>query len=112
MARLEESEAGNMPAAREWLDRAVVAPPDPCYVCTSCGGESLEWQALCRNCGGFDTLQWRSPLAGERAVIAHSTSAGAPLMLPAPEEPGAAGRKRSLPLSPPSGLAPPPQWDK
>jgi HemY protein len=112
MGRLEESEAADTPAARDWLDRAVGAPPDPCYVCTNCGGESLEWQALCRNCGGFDTLLWQSPPAGERAVITHSTSAGAPLMLPAPEEPGAAGLVRSLPHSPASGLAPPPQWDK
>ena len=24
-------------AARDWLDRAIGAPPDPCYVCTRCG---------------------------------------------------------------------------
>ena len=33
MARLEESEDGNAAAARDWLDRAIGAPPDPCYVC-------------------------------------------------------------------------------
>jgi HemY protein len=112
MARLEESEAGNMPVARDWLDRAIGAPPDPCYVCARCGGESLDWQALCRECGGFDTLLWQSPAAGERAIAAHSASASSPLMLPTPEEPGAAGLARSLPHSPASGLAAPPQWDK
>ena len=112
MARLEESEAGNMAAARDWLDRAIGAPPDPCYVCSRCGGESPEWQALCRECGGFDTLLWQSPPDGGTAVIAHSANAGAPLMLPALEEPGAGGVPRSLPHSPASGLAPPPQSDK
>ena len=109
MARLEESESGDMPAARDWLDRAIGAPPDPSYVCSRCGGgESPEWQALCPECGGFDTLLWRSPPSPDRAGIAPLAGAGAPLMLPAPEAPGAA----SLPRPPASGLAPLPQWDK
>ena len=110
MARLEESEAGNMAASRDWLDRAIGAPPDPCYVCSRCGGRSPEWQALCRECGGFDTLLWQNPPDGERANL--SANAGAPLMLPALEEPGAGGVPRSLPPSTASGLAPPPQSDK
>ncbi len=112
MARLEESEAGNMPAAREWLDRAIGAPPDPCYVCTQCGGESPEWQTLCRECGGFDTLLWRSPPSSDTANIAPMASAGAPLMLPSPEMPGDRSLSRSLPRSSASGLPPPPRWDK
>jgi HemY protein len=112
MARLEEGEAGNMAAARDWLDRAVGAPPDPLYVCRQCGGESLEWQPLCPECGGFDTLAWQSPPAGERAVIALSESAAAPLVLPPPAAPGAEGGGRAPPHSSASGLAPPPQWDK
>jgi HemY protein len=109
MARLEESESGDMPAARDWLDRAIGAPPDPSYVCSRCGGgESPEWQALCPECGGFDTLLWRSPPSPDRAGIAPMASAGAPLMLPAPEVPGAP----PLPRLPASGLAPLPQWDK
>jgi HemY protein len=85
MARLEESEAVNMPAAREWLDRAIGAPPDPSYVCARCGGDSPQWQALCPACGGFDTLAWRIPPSGSRPVIAQPADADAPLMLPAPE---------------------------
>jgi HemY protein len=88
MARLEESEAGNAPAARDWLDRAIGAPPDPAYVCTTCGGETLEWVALCPECGGFDRFVWRSPPAGARPLIAQSADAGASLMLPAPDAPG------------------------
>jgi len=110
MARLEESESGNMPAARDWLDRAIGAPPDPCYVCRRCGGgETPEWQALCRECGEFDTLVWRSPPSGHRTVIAHLASTSAPLMLPAPD---ASGVPSSQQLPSAIGLAPPPQWDK
>jgi HemY protein len=103
MARLEESEAGNTPAARDWLDRAIGAPSDPTYVCTRCGGETLEWLALCPECGGFDTFVWRSPPSGSR--LAQSADAGAPLMLPAPDVPGdvpgEGGLARWLPRSMP-----------
>jgi HemY protein len=61
MARLEEAEGGSVGDMREWLDRAVGAMPDPRYVCASCGGESLEWRSLCRHCGSFDTVAWRTP---------------------------------------------------
>ena len=102
-----------MQAARDWLDRAVGAAPDPCYVCSRCGGgETPEWQALCRGCGEFDTLLWRSPSSGDSAVLAHIASAGALLMLPAPEAPDAASVPSPLPRSRASGLAPPSQWDK
>ena len=116
MAQLEESEAGNMPAARDWLDRAIGAPPDPCYVCTQCGGETPEWQALCPDCGGFDTLAWHSPPSGPRPALTQPASGAAPLMLPAPEmlsgSLGEAGAARPPARSLPRGLAPPPQWDK
>src|SRR5262249_19399190 len=36
MAELEEGETGNLAAARAWLDRAIAAPRDPCYVCAVC----------------------------------------------------------------------------
>jgi HemY protein len=61
MARLEEAEHGAGGGMREWLDRAVNAMPDPRYVCTSCGGESLQWRSLCPHCNSFDTLVWRTP---------------------------------------------------
>lgn len=112
MARLEENESGDMAAARDWLDRAIGAPPDPAYVCRQCGGVTPEWQALCRECGGFDTLVWQSPRSADRAIIAPLGGVGAPLMLPAPEAPEAAGSRPSLPRSPASGLARPSQWDK
>ncbi len=70
MARLEEAEHGDLAAMREWLDRAAGAVPDPRYVCASCGGESLDWQALCPRCSGFDTLAWRTPVSAVSKEIA------------------------------------------
>ena len=60
MARLEESEHGNSGRARDWLDRAVAAPPDPRYVCTHCGARSGRPGTRCAPpAAGFDTLAWR-----------------------------------------------------
>ncbi len=61
MARVVEAEHGDLSDAREWLDRAVRALPDPRYVCSVCGGESSAWHSLCPRCGAFDTLAWRTP---------------------------------------------------
>ncbi len=58
MAQLEESEPGDPARAREWLDRAIAAPPDRRYACTNCGGDSPGWHALCPHCGSFDTIVW------------------------------------------------------
>jgi HemY protein len=92
MARLTEGEHGDGTEAREWLDRAVTAMPDPRYVCTVCGGESLEWMSLCPHCGSFDVLIWRTPAwtaapggwrlaaeppAGQKEEVAGEHSAGA-----------------------------------
>jgi HemY protein len=111
MARLEESEPGSGQAARDWLDRAIGAPPDPCYVCAQCGGETSEWLALCPECGGFDTLGWRSPPSASRLLPSltgtQPSGAGASLMLLAREVPGDM-RRVSLPELPPElprGLA-------
>jgi HemY protein len=61
MARLEEVEHHDFVRVREWLDRAVAAPPDPRHVCSHCGGESRQWRSRCPHCGHFDTLVWRTP---------------------------------------------------
>jgi HemY protein len=78
MARLEEAEHGNLARAREWLDQAARAVPDPRYVCASCGGESLEWSSLCPRCGAFDALAWRTPAWG-----VHSAALPGPVDNPA-----------------------------
>lgn len=86
MARLEENEHNDAASTREWLDRAVSAPPDPRYVCTRCGAEGPVWHALCPGCGGFDTLAWQAGAAPARAVIPPAAGLAAPAqtLLPAP----------------------------
>jgi len=86
LARLEESENGDIAAARTWLDRAVAAPPDPCYVCGHCGGEGADWRSVCPHCGGFDALRWGSR-PRRPAADGPVSRAAAPLMLSAADHP-------------------------
>lgn len=61
MARLEEAERKDTATARRWLERAAAAPPDPAWVCNSCGAVATRWSADCGACGAFDSLAWRVP---------------------------------------------------
>jgi HemY protein len=84
MARLEDSEAGDPKAARQWLEHAAAAPPDPCYVCDRCNVASTAWQPVCRECLGFDTFTWRVPEHRPPESSGSIEAAAAPLMLPGP----------------------------
>jgi HemY protein len=81
MARLEAGEYPQTGRAREWVDRAVAAPPDPAYICSRCGGVSGEWLPLCPYCRSFDTLRWREHPAPALDVAA---AAVVPLLEPDP----------------------------
>jgi HemY protein len=96
MARLEDSEPGDPQMARNWLERAAGAPPDPCYVCAHCNAASPEWYPVCGKCGGFDTFAWHVP---ERAAAELPAPASAMPLLPAPEaaSPGEAARALARP---------------
>ena len=61
MAELEESERGDLEAARAWLARAAAAPPDPAWVCGTCGASATSWSPRCGNCESFDALAWTAP---------------------------------------------------
>ena len=61
LAKLEHSESGNDIAAARWLTKAADAPADPVWLCRSCGGAHLSWQATCSHCGTFNTMEWQSP---------------------------------------------------
>jgi len=97
MARLEDGEPGDPQLARDWLARAAGAPPDPCYVCGRCHAASAEWQPVCPKCGGFDSFAWRVPEQSGAEISAALAVSTAPLMLPAPEAPGAHGRRPETP---------------
>ncbi len=61
MADLEEAEHGDAASARQWLVRSSRADPDPAWVCGTCGHTVDTWHAVCENCNGFDTMNWRTP---------------------------------------------------
>ncbi|HUK61112.1 MAG TPA: heme biosynthesis HemY N-terminal domain-containing protein [Stellaceae bacterium] len=76
MAEIEESEHGDLAAARQWLTRAASAMvPDPAWVCSACGVESGEWRALCQNCHNFATLEWRDGERAPRRTLERTASA-------------------------------------
>jgi len=73
MAALEEGEAGQGAAARNWLLRLGEAAPDPAWVCTDCGEIHSTWQAHCTSCGALDMLDWR--LADFRNLVRRANDA-------------------------------------
>ena len=84
MAKLEEAEHGDLPAARLWLARATTtATQDADYVCAACGGEVASWTSLCPHCRSFDSIEWRPP---GRAPVPHLQAARE--MMPALPVPG------------------------
>jgi HemY protein len=99
MARLEEGEPGDPKAARQWLERAAVAPSDPCYVCGRCDAASATWQPVCRECGAFDSLTWRIPERRPAETALGADTIPAPLMLapPATADPDRARRNAPSP---------------
>jgi HemY protein len=60
-ARLAEDEGGDTRQAAHWLSQAAAAAPDPRWVCAACGHGAPTWAGLCPDCGGFDTMDWRTP---------------------------------------------------
>lgn len=61
MAVIEQEEHRDHAAAARWLTRAAEAPVEAQWLCTACGGASVQWQASCAHCGDFATLEWRAP---------------------------------------------------
>jgi HemY protein len=83
MARLEDGEHPQSGSGRDWLGRALAAPPDPAYLCDRCGRASGEWHALCPHCHAFDTLAWRASAAATPGVVTLPSTealAAAPLL--------------------------------
>ncbi|MBI1215290.1 MAG: heme biosynthesis protein HemY [Alphaproteobacteria bacterium] len=79
LARLEREESGDEGRAREWLEMAADAAPDPRWVCESCGHAPADWRALCDHCLAFDKLEWVTPGAethAPRPLLAGNPSDG------------------------------------
>ncbi|MBU1174074.1 MAG: hypothetical protein KKH72_01635 [Alphaproteobacteria bacterium] len=66
MAEIEEGQNADQGKAREWLSRAVKAPPDPAW---AADGLALEdWQPVSPVSGRFDAFEWRVPAGADRAA--------------------------------------------
>lgn len=59
MAAIERGEGADEAVVRGWLALALTAPRGPQWVCQKCQHVHASWQAVCDNCGAFDTLEWR-----------------------------------------------------
>lgn len=62
MAAIERGEGADEAVVRGWLARALTAPRGPQWCCDKCQAIHAEWQPICSNCNGFDTLSWREPV--------------------------------------------------
>jgi HemY protein len=97
MAALEEGERADpktaQALARQWLDAAAEARPDPAWICTVCGhpGEagpaSGHWQAVCPHCSEIDTFRWQRPVLPSADILLAPAPAAAVSAEPAPESP-------------------------
>ncbi|WP_299400281.1 heme biosynthesis protein HemY [Pelagibius sp.] len=103
MARLEESEHGDIAAARAWLERAGEAPRDPAWVCTTCGAVAARWSVDCGACGSFDSLAWGAPRrVGSLAV----SGAGSALAQITAKQGARSGESRVAPVTMPLAKLP------
>ena len=59
MADLEIGENEDAGLAREWMDRALTAGPDACWIGPT--GEATSWQAVCHETGQIDAFKWGYP---------------------------------------------------
>ncbi|MCC5957297.1 MAG: heme biosynthesis protein HemY [Natronohydrobacter sp.] len=59
MAAIERGEGADDAVVRGWLAKALTASRGPQWVCSKCQHVHATWQAICDQCGAFDTLEWR-----------------------------------------------------
>lgn len=87
MAAIERGEGADDAVVRGWLARALTAKRGPQWVCSACQHVHASWQAICDQCGAFDTLEWRD--APESAGPSATQTELLPLIvgsLPKPEQ--------------------------
>ena len=60
MAAIERGSGADDAVVKGWLARALTAPRGPQWVCDNCQKAHTTWDPVCDNCGGFDTLSWRT----------------------------------------------------
>jgi HemY protein len=101
MARLERAERNDEGRAREWMARALNAPPDPQW--TADGYVSDRWLPVSPVTGRIDAFVWRVPLAG--AITAPIIEPELPA--PVSAAPSPRGQRALAPAEPAAGHSPP-----
>ncbi len=82
MATIAHGEGAEQEVVRDWLTKAVSAPPDPLWICNACGHTHLRWNAACEQCDTIDSLEWKRPLKDFRSSMGVLSEANAdPLTL-------------------------------
>lgn len=77
MADIERALGGDSLIARDWATRALRAPRDAQWTCSSCMRAHNDWTAICTSCGAFDTLGWQSGARGTLETMTASDSVSA-----------------------------------
>lgn len=65
MAAIAKGEGADEKVVRAWLAKALNASRGPQWICSNCANIHSTWAPKCGNCDGFDTLEWRTPPAGD-----------------------------------------------
>lgn len=47
--------------AEQWNKRAMLAAPDPLWICQSCGFHTLHWDVFCTSCNSWDSFSFEVP---------------------------------------------------
>jgi HemY protein len=79
MAAIERGEGSNDAIVQGWLTKMLTAPRGPQWLCEKCQNIHSEWTPTCKNCGAFDTLEWKRPSASD--VIMPKGSEMLPLLV-------------------------------
>jgi len=85
MAAIERGEGADDAVVRGWLTRALTVSRGPQWLCDKCQTVHPAWEPVCSNCGAFDTLAWREPVASEVAMP--GTTEMLPLIVGKPDAP-------------------------
>lgn len=94
MAAIERGEGADDAVVRGWLARALTAKRGPQWVCQNCQHVHASWQAICDNCGAFDTLEWRD--APDSAGPSATQTELLPLIVGSLPKPGAEGQEEVI----------------
>ena len=65
LAAIEKGTGAEEDEVRALLSKVVNAPRGPQWICDKCNNIHADWAPVCCNCGAFDTLTWKEPVAGE-----------------------------------------------